>query len=207
MNLELINRIYYLEKEIERLETLETAVGVVGGGSITLIETQALVGATKPITFSAIPQTYTHLLFIGSVRSAIVNTNDFVQFHFNNIGITNAAFDCTDTRGDVSGLFNTNIPQRMGAGWVPGSTGPAGFFGAFNLWCFWYTKTDRNRTSKSLFGAGISIVNPPGIDATAGSMSSQWKNTAAAVSRVDFETWNNASNFEGGSTITMFGVN
>jgi hypothetical protein len=203
MNLELIQRIYYLEKEIERLESLETEVAV-GGGAITLIETQALGAPAARITFSNIPATYTHLLFIGSLRTANTFEGDTVYMSFNNIALPNAAFVSTNTYGSTGGFGNSQVAGRLYACVCPDSASPAGFFGPFNMWLFWYKKTDQNRIAKALYGFG-SDVTAPDIWADNGSTTSMWKNTAVAVNRVDFIP--SAANLIAGSTITLFGVN
>ena len=206
MNLELISRIFYLEREIERLETLESPIAV-SGGSITLLETQTLIGTTSPITFLNIDQTYTHLLFIGSLRSDIVDEADATQFHFNGIGLPNAAFHSFITRwaGSPKVSQNFNLAQRLIANYIPGANAPANFFGTFNVWVYFYTMIDRNRSIQAQYSMGQDIT-PDDIEATEGTSCGHWINTASPISRVDFETWNDANDFIAGSTISMYGV-
>ena len=205
MNLELINRIYYLEKEIERLETLETAVGVSGDSAFTLISSQRLAAPAAQITFSNIPATYTHLFFIGSLRTANVFEGDSIYMSFNNIALPNAAFVATDTRNDTGGFANTNIAQRLYCSICPDTISPAGFYGPFSLWVFWYGKTDRNRIAKSLWGYG-GDATAPDIYSGAGSATSMWINTASVVNRVDLIPAS-AANFLAGCQVSLFGVN
>jgi hypothetical protein len=206
MNLELINRIYYLEKEIERLETLETAVGA-GGSAFTLISSQRLVAPAARITFSNIPASYTHIFFIGSLRTANVFFGEDIALTFNNIAFPNAAYVSTNTSGSTWGFSNSQIASRLHLGACPDSTSPAGFYGPFNLWVYWYTKIDRNRMAKSLYGYGAKTPAgvPFGVNASCGTATSMWRNTASAVNRVDFiPLW---TNFLAGCQISMFGVN
>jgi hypothetical protein len=204
MNLELINRIYYLEKEIERLETLETAVGV-GESAFTLISSQRLTAPAASISFTNIPVSYTHLFFIGSLRTANTFEGDSIYMSFNGIALPNAAFVSTVTHNSTGGFGNSQVAQRLSCSTCPDTISPAGFFGPFSLWVFWYTKTDRNRMAKSLYGYGADATAPD-IYSSAGSATSMWINTADVVNRVDLFPAS-AANFLAGCQVSLFGVN
>lgn len=207
MNIELINRIYYLEKEIERLESLETAVGVSGESAFTLISSQRLTAPAAQITFSNIPASYTHIFFIGSLRTANVWYGDSVYMSFNGIALPNAAFVSVNTHGSTWGMGNSQIANNMYLGGCPDSTSPPGFYGPFSLWVYWYRKTDRNRIAKSLYGFGSKTAPgiPAGFQASSGTATSMWINTASVVNRVDLIP--SAANFLAGCQVSMFGVN
>lgn len=206
---DMVKRIMNLEAEIKRLEVLESPVPVAGGGAITFIQKQDVTVATRPITFDNIPGTYRHLLFVGSVRTAIAGEDDTGLFHVNNIGLNNAAFYSYYSR--YSGAVKVPLSgavanQLMFASQINGSTStPADTFTPFTLWCFFYARTERNRQFGGQWAFGKDS-SAPDIEAVEGECSSHWINTANAITRVDFDTWAGASNFVAGSTISLFGI-
>ncbi len=205
MNLELINRIYYLEKEIERLESLETAVAV-GGGAITLIETQHLAAQAAIITFDNIPSTYTHLLFVGSIRSMMATEGDQSDVSFNGIALPNAAFDSYHSYFSGGAGGNSNNTQRLTTGWFAGTLCPANMFTPFSFWVFFYADTKRYRQVKASTAYGMDSTAPD-IEAFTSASVGHWKDTSDPVNRVDFEGWNGANNLAAGCHISLFGVN
>lgn len=75
---DLARRITDHEKRVKRLETLEFST-IAFGGCFALIETILLDAPTSPVTFSAIPQTYRHLLLILNWQSTGVPV--FIRFN------------------------------------------------------------------------------------------------------------------------------
>ena len=205
MNLELIQRVIYLQKEVERLETLETAVTVEGAGAITLIETKASA-ASPTISFTNIASTYTHLLAIGSIRSTQETEAELCQVGVNGIGLPNAVFDCFISYCFGAAILSVNVPQRMATGWFAGNQCPANMFTPFTMWFFFYKDTKRYRQCHSISAYGKDKTAPD-IQAVQQAVASHWMNNANAISRIDFQTFNAANNFAAGSTISLYGVN
>jgi len=206
MNLELIQRIYYLEKEIERLESLETAVGVSGDSALTLIETQHLTAQAIALSFQNIPSTYTHLFFVGSIRSLRVDEADLCDVNFNNIAIPNAAFESYVSYAFGGTLNNADNTQRLTTGWFAGTLCPANMFTPFSFWVFDYADVSRNRQVKANSAYGKDKTAPD-IEAVTQTACGHWKDTTTAVNRVDFASWARANNMAAGCHISLFGVN
>jgi hypothetical protein len=108
-----------------------------------LIETYTVPsGGIATITFSNIPQIYTDLMILGSVKTSRTSNNDFIKGYFNS--------DTTDA--NYTGFINyqgTNVinggtfaalsaPRYFGD--VPGNNGPTtNFFSQTRIWINGYT--------------------------------------------------------------------
>lgn len=201
----LVKHMVHLHRRIQRLETLETPAAAPGGGSVTHLETILISPAGKPITFSNIASTYTHLLFTGSIRSADPGEFDYLQVGFNGVAVPNAAYDgyLTYLLGGASS--NVNSATRIIACLFGADGSPTDMFTTFEFWVFFYSRTDLNRQIKgqSAFGRDKTA---PDIEAVNSTSSGHWNNVAAAINKVEFSTWAGAANFKAGSIISMYGV-
>jgi hypothetical protein len=202
----MVARTIALEKEIARLETLEYPAVVAGGGAIVHLETQTLALAGT-FSFTNISASYEHLLFIMSMRSAAAAEDDIVIMEFNGIAQGNVVYDSFITRwaGSPKVAWATNVAQRLVVAYCPGATAPSQNFGPVWCWVYNYADTSYNRGYNGHYAFGKDITAPD-IEATEGHATGQWKNTAAAISRVDFDTWAGVNNFAANSMVSMYGV-
>ena len=99
-----------------------------------------LLGEAKPATdvsvvnFADIPQTYAHLLLIGSTRVTLPAAVSYVEGRFNQDAT--AAYISHHIQGQnasVTGAATLAATKAM-MGVAPGATAPAGYFGSVALW-------------------------------------------------------------------------
>jgi len=168
------------------------------------IQTTTLIGSAASITFSSIPQTYTHLQIRGILRSdKSADTNADLYLYLNSD--TSAA---NYTRHHMRG----NGTSALTSGWVnggsfpvaaeaPAASSPAGVFGATVIDILDYTNTNKYKNVRTLHGdeqnAGTTQNN---IYLT----SSMWMNSNAITSL----TFNlqAATNFTQYSSFTLYGI-
>lgn len=141
-----------------------------------VIQTVSLSG-TGTISFSSIPQTYTHLEVLINARSSAAAVVEAASLRFN--GDTGANYRWTvvqiqnTTVSGVSSVTGTGIEVFV----FPGSTSGAGIFGAGRAVIPFY----RSNRVKSITGEGSSV-----IETTTNSFhrhgSGYWNNTAAITS-------------------------
>ncbi len=155
------------------------------------IATTTLGSATKNITFSSIPATYTDLRIV--LVSTIQTAADYVEITFNG---TTTGYSWTRLSGDgastASGQINSNTK------WVPnlplGGSTTVPMLITTDI--FSYTgstfKTGLMETSADLNGSGI-VIRGVGL----------WRNTAAITSiKLEVQTYN----FNSGTIATLYGI-
>jgi hypothetical protein len=166
-----------------------------------LIETKTLGTATSAIEFTAIPSTFTDLLFLCSLRSnrsAAVQENVRVSFNGSTSGYSERLLF-----GTGSGTGNTALSENYFNTAVYSATAAA-TSNTFNNTML-YIPNYAGSTSKSITADNV-IEN----NATAGFLSIQagiWANTAAINSvafAVGFAEF--ATTFQAGSTISLYGI-
>lgn len=201
---ESVSHILELQREIARLETLEQPAGGAGGGSIFHIETITSPGGPN-FTFDAIPATYTHLLLLGSIRSETAGETDYCEMYLNGLASPNAVYDgfLTSLQGLASA--NSNSAGRPLVCLFGCTDSPADMFTPFELWIFFYARTDLNRQWKSNSAFGKDKTAPD-IEAVNSTCSGHWMNTSDPIDQVDITTWGQAADFVDGSVVSMFGV-
>lgn len=136
------------------------------------IETIEITNITSSITFSSIPQGYTDLKLVGSVRSNVVNPYDFIYFYLNTPGV--GAYTQQLIRGDGSSVSSQSssvsyYPLQM----INGNGSTSNTFASFEV----YIPNYKSSTEKSFSVEIVSETNAVGIyaDLQAG----KWNQTAA----------------------------
>ena len=136
------------------------------------IETIEITSPTSSITFSNIPQGYTDLKLIGSVRSGVVNPYDFIYFYLNTPGV--GAYTQRLVRGDGSSINSqansvSYYPLQM----INGNGATVNTFASVEV----YIPNYRSSNQKSFSADLVSETNATGIyiDMQAG----LWNQTAA----------------------------
>ena len=117
-----------------------------GATSFESIATVSVSSNTATITFSSIPQTYTHLQVRGIARTNRNSTIDSYQFNLNGNNNTKSH----ELRGD--GASASASSGNVANGIIPGNTATASSFGAFVTDILDYTSTTKNKTVRTICG-------------------------------------------------------
>ena len=168
---------------------------------VDLIQTIKLSAAGQ-FNFAAIPQTYAHLLLIGSVRCSVAATNDPIMLRFNN----DSGAGYRSQQGMAIGSSSSaaeNAPAGQGQfGHAPGGAiTPATWFGSFELLIPSYRDTGQLRSwlsrGFSAWGAsGMALFNFGGFF---------WG--PAALTSLQLFGSAPPNSFATGSRVSMYGLN
>jgi hypothetical protein len=164
-----------------------------------------LGAATSSITFSNIPQTYTHLQIRGLSRCsrAAVFAN-IIQFQFNN-DVTDANYyNSHRIHGDGTTASAIAIADTGAAGIWGGvsfsDSALANSFGAFITDILDYTNTNKYKNTRSLQGLDDNNGSYPEVRMVSG----LWKN-ASAINRITLVD-NTGTNFQPYSSYALYGI-
>ena len=155
------------------------------------IATTTLGSATKNITFSSIPATYTDLriVLVGTIQTAA----DYIEITFNG---TTSGYSWTRLSGDGSTAASGRITSNTK--WVPnlplGGSTTVPMLITTDIFSYAGStfKTGLMETSADLNGSGI-VIRGVGL----------WRNTAAITSiKLEVQTYN----FNSGTTATLYGI-
>jgi len=155
------------------------------------------VGAntSNGITFSNIPQTFTHLhiRIFGRSYNGTAGSNTAVQYN----GDSGSNYSYHYFGGDGAAVFSGGAASQTSAnfGWVAGNNQTAGVFAISLIDILDYTNTNKYKVSKAIVGIDN---NGSGL---AGQWSGLWLNTAAIN-----QIFVNANGWAQNSTIQIYGV-
>lgn len=161
--------------------------------SMSLIETKTLATATASIEFTAIPQTFTDLVFLVSARNSTTTTS--LNFSFNGATLNRTQRRLT---GTGSGTPSTNSETTFLLP-IPGSSQGANIFGNARVYIPNYSLA----AQKNAIGDAIQENNT----ASGSLMLSvfNWADTAAITS-CTFTAAGTSANLIAGSTISLYGI-
>lgn len=134
-------------------------IGFFAGGADSdyrLIESQILGSNTGTITFTNIPQGFTHLQLRLVARSTLASTTDNVAFQIN--GNTGTNYVTHDLLGNTVNVTSSAITgQAFGflPSHLPGSSATTGTFAASIIDFLDYSSTNKNKTIRSLTGFAV----------------------------------------------------
>jgi hypothetical protein len=155
------------------------------------LDTQTLSSSATSVTFSSIPQGYTDLVLVCSVRVTSA-TDDFnIQFNGENTGTNYSFTQLTGTGSAASSGRASNSNQFRLADYMPNST----LYGTIISHIQNYSNTTTYKTVLSRWGAA---------DNATGANVGTWRNTAAITSIRLAEGSN--LNLIAGSTFTLYGI-
>jgi hypothetical protein len=185
-----------------KLGTL-TAPGDVDPGAMIPIETVTVgAGGASSITFSNIPNTYTHLQIRGLSRSTTSGNGAdglFIQF--------NADTGANYARHYIAGTGSAAVGDGQSAqgfivgGYCPRAGQLANCFGVSIIDILDYSNTNKNKTVRSLGGVETNFTSSfPGY---ATLFSGLWVNTAAITSIKLYSEANNLSQY---SSLALYGI-
>jgi hypothetical protein len=168
--------------------------GVTGGGgggvSYESIATVTLTSTASTVTFSSIPQTYTHLQL--RVLSAQGNVVQAARLWANSDTIT-TNYWTHYLAGNGSIKYSTASNENY-ALWDSGTT--SGFY-ATVIDILDYTNTNKKKTIRSLQGYDLNGSGAVGL------LSMLWNNTAAITS---LQFADNGSAFQSGGSYALYGI-
>lgn len=155
------------------------------------IATTTLGSATKNITFSSIPATYTDLRIV--LVSTIQTAADYIEITFNG---TTSGYSWTRLSGDGATAASGRITSNTK--WVPnlplGGSTTVPMLITTDIFSYAGStfKTGLMETSADLNGSGV-VIRGVGL----------WQNTAAITSiKLEVQTYN----FNAGTTATLYGI-
>lgn len=153
-------------------------------------------GSTQAITFNSIPQGYTDLVFVCSIRSSVGAQNDSSLLQANN---TQSIYSDTALSTDGATVTSTRGSNQYGTfiGNVIGNSAGSGIFATQEIYILNYTNTGMFKT----------VVSKAASDRNgAGNASIQVGliRTTSAITRVDI--FPSSANMISGSTVTMYGI-
>jgi hypothetical protein len=185
-----------------RILAAESSITTLQGSGLFLIDEQVLDSAAKTVTFSSIPQTYTHLKIIYDARSTLSDTSDPVRGKINNDSTSgHYAYQYTSrssnvtTGDDVYGSIDSFF-----VGQIVAASGLSNASGQGEILITNYKGTSFLKSLISTYGlikanadAGMGI----------GQTFSSWM-VADAINRVDL--WPFSGDFVAGSSFWLYGV-
>ena len=159
------------------------------------IQTQTLSSSAGSVTFTSIPQTYTDLVLVSSMRATASGNQEFTLRLNSDTG---SNYSYTRVAGDGSSAFSDRGTNRtyIDMGYMPGSNSSSGVFGINNLSIMNYANTTTNKTLLYRWNdAGA-------VNAYAAAEVGLWRSTSAITSI----TLATGGNLEAGSTFTLYGI-
>jgi hypothetical protein len=157
------------------------------------------VGATavSDITFSSIPQDYTHLQIRGIVRSTLGATLSAFGVQFN---ATTSGYFSHLLYGDGASAASANVLSSTNAsvGVSSGASATANIFSSFVLDILDYTNTNKNKTTRAFTGADLNGSGQARF--TSGSVA-----LTSAITSLKFID-SNGANFAQYSSFALYGI-
>jgi hypothetical protein len=161
--------------------------------------------ATSTVTFSNIPQTYTHLQVRGLSRCSRAATfSNIIQFQFNNDATDANYYNSHRLNADGATASAIAIADVGAAGIWGGlsysDSALANSFGAFITDILDYTNTNKYKNTRSLQGVDDNNGSYPEVRMVSG----LWKN-ASAINRITLVD-NTGTNFQPYSSYVLYGI-
>ena len=183
---------------------LNNIAALVGNGAAAVgdyesIATATGTGSSGTLTFSGIPNTYKHLQIRGILRSDSGSQNGVVM-RFNSDSGSNYAKHYLSGSGSAAGAGASASATSAGLGYFPGSGDLASVYGALVLDVLDYTSTNKNKTTRTLFGYDVN----GGVNGIVGLFSSLWFATPAAITDITITA--GAGNWTTATTLALYGV-
>lgn len=171
--------------------------------TMTLISAvTAGAGGATTVTFDNIPQTYTDLKLVCSVRNDRTNgTAGYLNLLFNN---SSSSFTGKELTGYVSGVSTGNLSTNRMSFYAATDAQTAGTFGSLEFYIPNYTSSN----NKSFSHDGTNENNSSAAESIyQGIVTGLWSNTAA-ITRIDINATPNtaATTFKQYSTFYLYGI-
>ena len=168
----------------------------------TLINSSTLTTTTSSVTFSAIPNTYTDLKIVCSLRTVGAVHYDILNINFNSDTGSNyqTSLNLYNFAGAV-GTGGASSKTAMNIAYINGDSSTADTFGNLEFYIPNYATTGQARS--------VSVDAVEENNSTSNYLmwlaTSYWTNTANAINSIYFVT-NSATSFKTGSTFYLYGI-
>jgi hypothetical protein len=154
-------------------------------------------GGAASISFTSIPQTFTHLQIRGIGRTSRSSTQDEYKINFNSDTGNNYNRHTTVGYGSGTEASGFTSQSHWRAGWLAGNTLTSNSFGAAIFDILDYTNTNKWKT-----GRGFTNYDGNG-NGNAGQVSGSWQSTSA-ITQIDITPAFNA--FLQYSSFALYGI-
>jgi hypothetical protein len=160
------------------------------------IATTTATGSTADVTFSDIPQTYTHLQLRMMIKGHTTNTNN-TRIQFNSDTATNYSWHYTRGTGSVANSTSGTTESQIYVGNHP-STAVASAFAVYVVDILDYKDTNKYKTTKTL--SGYDLNNTDGVVYL---LSGNWR-SSSAISTI--RIFPGADSFGQYSSFALYGI-
>lgn len=167
-------------------------------GAYESIASLSGTGSSSSVTFTSIPQGYTHLQLRGIVRSAGVSSQIYTRLNGDGGSNYNCHYLYADGSGGIIGGTG-GAPTTVNLfGSMLASTDTANVYASFVLDFLDYSVTTKHKTSMNFFGQDLN----GGANGVVWASSSAWRNTAAVTSLTVVAN----ANFTADSKFYLYGI-
>lgn len=176
--------------------------GTTNTSSFDCLGSVYLSTATATVTFSSIPQTYTHLQIRGKTRDSRTGTStQSLMMRMNNDSSSNYSFHVIEGSGGSVGadVGYSGSSTQIRVGLSPTADATANIFGSFICDILDYTNTTTYKTSRSIYGEDLSGSG------TVGYSSGMLTTNTNAITRLDFYP-TNSMNLVPYTQISLYGI-
>jgi hypothetical protein len=169
-----------------------------GGGDLTLIATVTRA-TTGPITFAAIPPSYSDLILVGNLRGASANGVDPLLIYFNG-DETSTNYDSVYVQGAAGGPYTGEANNSDVAHFMTDSAAHANQYGYLEVTVPGYSSTVWNKvcygqsSMQSATLTSISVLN-----------STVWWSATDAITQIDLVMNDSPNTFLAGSNARLYG--
>jgi len=176
------------------------------GNTYEAIATQTLGSATATVTFSSIPQTYTDLVLVMSVRASAVTFNNMNFMNTTINSDTSAIYSPTtlyyrNTGGGSSANSGRGTNENnFNLGGIATNNFGSGIFSTYIINFMNYSNTTTNKTVLSRISTGGDLTAMDDTWAAAGLYRS-----TSAISTISMSP-SSSGNFVAGSTFSLYGI-
>jgi len=155
-------------------------------------------GGASTIVFSGIPQTYTDLMMVMSIRTSRASVADYAAVSFNSSTSSFSLRVLSGSGSAASSAFYTSSPDSRIVGQVVGNSSTASVFSNGSLYIPNYTSSNYKSYSLDATRENNTSGNEMGFGA------GLWSDTAAITS-VTITSWGSATLLEY-SSATLYGI-
>jgi len=165
------------------------------------IYTQTLTNTVNASYFNNIPQTFTDLKLVFSVRSSLSTSLQGIYIQFNGDG--NTVYSQTTLRGNGSSpsSYRDSGSNAILTNEVPNGLNTASTFSNLEFYIPNYTSSN----FKQVLIDGVKESNSASTAIELYMKAALWRNTSA-IGSINFGTNITAPNFESNSTVTLYGI-
>jgi hypothetical protein len=172
--------------------------------SFESIATVTATGGQTTLSFTSIPQTYTHLQIRGIARRETTGASvESFELGMNSDSGSNFTTHQLYGNGTTVTAFGqaANTYDNSTIGWMMYGTATTGMFGAIIIDIHDYSSTVKNKTRRAFSGADSNAAFTGGQ--RVGLVSSLWMSTSAVTS---LQLYANGNTWAAGSTFALYGI-